>query len=83
MYVLIRPAVSQSPPEGLQSEAKQLTVLKLHYSLGYLSKEYMKGMMILGYLKDVLPESIKPEDLLIVSKGPICPLAKITRVPFS
>lgn len=83
MYVPIKPAVSRLSPETLTSETNQLTILKLHYSLGHPSEEYMRRMLRLGMLKDILPDTIKSEDLSIVSKCPICPLAKNTQLPFS
>lgn len=39
-------------------------------------------MMRLGLLEDVLPSDIKPDEMTIVSKCPVCPLAKGHRLPF-
>lgn len=62
MYVPIRAAVRQDPNTSSLSSyhsQNQLKLLKLHYSLGHPSKEYMKRMMRLGSLKDVKPGDIK------------------------
>lgn len=82
MYVPIKAAVSQVSPETLLSESNQLTILKLHYSLGHPSEEYMKRMMRLGFLKDIVKESVKPDEMHIISKCPIFPLARNHRLPF-
>lgn len=86
MYVPIKTAVRQdnniSSLSSTQSR-NQLTLLKLHYSLGHPSKEYMKRMMRMGFLEDVIPRDLKTNEMEIVSRCPVCPLAKGHRLPFS
>lgn len=86
MYVPIRAAVRQDSDTSSLSSShsrNQLTLLKLHYSLGHPREEYMKKMMRLGFLNDVLPGEIKSDEMNIISKCPVCPLAKGHKLPFS
>ena len=86
MYVPIRTAVRQGLDKSScssSSSQNQMKLLKLHYSLGHPSEEYMRKMMRLGFLNDVLPSDIKQNEMEIISRCPVCPLAKGHRLPFS
>lgn len=79
MDVPIRTVVSQgliTLSSSSSPSRNKLTILNLHYSLGHPSKEYMRKMMRMGFLNDVLPSDIKQNEMEIVSKCPVCPLAK-------
>lgn len=83
MYVPIKTLVSQDATLSSESIKKdKLMFLKIHYSLGHPSEEYMKRMMRLGFPKDVVKENSNVDEMNIVSKCPVCPLAKKHYLPF-
>lgn len=62
MYVPIQTTVFQglnNPSYSSSHNQNQTTLLKLHYSLGHPSEEYIRKMMRLGFLNDVLPSDTK------------------------
>lgn len=65
-----------------KTKLNQLAVLKLHYSLGHPSKEYVVRMWRLGLTGRKLPEGVQLLDFDIISKCCICPLAKNHQLPF-
>lgn len=65
-----------------KSKLNQLAILKLHYSLGHSSKEYLIRMWRLGLTGRKLPVEVKLSDFDVINKCRICPLAKNHRLPF-
>lgn len=65
-----------------KSKLNQLSILKLHYSLGHLGREYILRMWRLGLRGRKLPEGLRVSDFDVINRCRICPLAKNQRLPF-
>lgn len=65
-----------------KTKINKLAILKLHYSLGHPSKEYVVRMWRLGLTGRKLPAGIQVSDFGVISKCRVCPLAKNHRLPF-
>lgn len=69
MYVPIQTVVRQDLKTLSSSSThsrNQLKLLKLHYSLGHPSEDYMRKMMRLGFLNDVISRDVRPDEMDIV-----------------
>lgn len=73
---------TQQAVQTYKPKLNQLAILKLHYSLGHPSKEYLVRMWRLGLTGRKLPEGTRSSDFDVINKCRICPLAKNHWLPF-